>query len=100
MACESRSRSVGVIGKGCIDELEAKVDDRCKVWLESPCSLVERKSALLGRHCCLEKGGSSGLHRELLRRHYQRRRCDLMLEAFLSLWGKRRTLRKITLVFD
>ena len=86
MGYESQHRSVGVIGKACIDELEAKVDDRWTVWSESPCSLVGRKDALLGRHCCLEKGNSSGLRRELLRRHCQRRRCDLTVETFLSLW--------------
>lgn len=57
------------------------MDDHCILWLGSPCSLEERKAALLGRHYCLEKGSFSGLRRELLRRRHQRRRCDLVLEA-------------------
>lgn len=43
--------------------------------------LEERKAALLGRHCCLERGSFSGLRREQFRRLHQRRRCDLVLEA-------------------
>lgn len=76
-----RSRSVGVIDKGYIDELEVKVVDRCRIYSESPYSLVERKAALVEKHCCLEKGGFSGLRQELLRRHHQRRRCGLRFEA-------------------
>ena len=76
-----RDQSVGEVGKGYIDELEAKADDRCRVWSESLCSLEERKAALLGRHCCLERGSFSGLRRGILRHRRQKRRCDLMLEA-------------------
>ncbi len=79
---ESRkSRSVGGVGKGYIDELEVMADRRCRVSSGSLCSLEEEKAALLERHCCLEKGSFSGLHRELFRRHHQRRRCDPKFEA-------------------
>lgn len=85
-----KSRSVGGSGRACIDELEAKVDDRYKVGSESPCSLEEtRKAALLGRHCCLEKGSFSGLRRELLRHYRQRRRCDLMFAACRTVGTRR-----------
>lgn len=57
------------------------MDCRCSVWLGSLCRLEEKKAALLGRHCCLEKGSFSGLGRELFHRRHQRRRCDLVLEA-------------------
>ena len=76
-----RSRSVGVFGRAYIDELEAKADDHCRVWWESPCSLVERWR-LLGRHCCLEKDSFCGMRRELVHHRHQRRRCDLKLEAY------------------
>lgn len=76
-----RSRSIGVVDKAYIDGLEAKVVDRCRICSESPCSLVERKAALVERHCCLEKGGFSGLRQELLRHRRQRRKCGLRFET-------------------
>lgn len=84
---ESRKgRSVGRVGKACIDGLEVTVDGHCGVWLGSLCRLEERKTALLGRRCCLEKGSSSGLRPELFHRRHQRRRCDLVLEACWDSW--------------
>ena len=65
-----------------IDELEVKVDGRCRVWLVSLCRLEEKKVALLGRHCCPGKSSFSGLRREKFHRRHQRRRCDLVTEAF------------------
>ena len=79
-----KSQSVGKVGKAHIYGLEVKVDGRCRVWLGSLCRLEERKSALLGRHCCLERGSFSGLRRVLFRRRHRRRRCDRVLEAC---WG-------------
>ena len=84
-----RSRLVGRFGKAYIDELEVKVDDRCRVCLGSLCSVAERKAALLGRHCCLEKGSFFDLRRVLFRRRHQMRRCDLVHEAYWMVAGRK-----------
>ena len=70
------------VGKACIDELEVKVDARYSVWWGSLYSVEERQPALLGRHCHLEKGSFFGLHPRRFRRYRQRRRCDLVREAY------------------
>lgn len=83
-------RSVERVGKAYIGELEAKVDARCNFLSGSLCMLEEGKAALLGRHCCLARGGFSGLRRELSRHRHRRRRCDLVPEAFWVV-GKSKT---------
>ena len=70
------------VGKACIDELEVKVDDRCSVWSGSLYRVRERQPGLLGRHCHLEKGSFFDLHPGQFRRRRQRRRCDLVREAY------------------
>ncbi len=75
------------------------MDGRYRAWSGSLCSVEERKAALLGRHCCLEKGSSSGLRRELFRRHHRKRRCDLVLEACWVL-GQTRCVRVFTLEYN
>ena len=44
--------------------------------------MEERQPGLLGRHCHLEKGSFFDLHPGQFRRRRQRRRCDLVREAY------------------
>ena len=81
MSESRKSGWVEGVGRAYIGELEEKGDGRCRVWLGNPCSLEERKAALLEKHCCLERGSFSGSRRELFRRRRQRSRCDPRLEA-------------------